>query len=284
MFSCYDFGPDDATFQRPIDVIIRYNVDDLPDGVEESDIKVYVLNGNTLEPIEDSFANKAMHWTVVSVSHFSKMGGGAPAPSGGSSSGDGDNGSADDKNNSAQYWFKANINYYSYHSPRLSETNDHTIYYVGAAAYWDPVSYVQYYEIKFVFNGNLPEDYAWSCSYRGQEKCSSIKSYYPINEGYIYNMGGDPELKGFLSTIKTGEAIAKYIDPDTGEVTEQLYGRSFPEGKHGYNFMGINDRVYDYEELSAIEIGSLVSDMETFIQQYINNWEVWVRGVTETQE
>ena len=55
MLSCYDFGPDGTTFNRPIDLIIRFNPEDLAEGVTEKDVKIYVLKNNDWEEIEDSF-------------------------------------------------------------------------------------------------------------------------------------------------------------------------------------------------------------------------------------
>jgi hypothetical protein len=282
MFSCINFGPDGTTFQHPIDIIIRYNTTTIPAGVEESDIKIYLLTGNAWEPIEDSFANIAMHWAVASVTHFSKMGCAASAPPQQNTNDTEDDDQENGENNSAQYWFKANLHYYSITAP-TSELFGSTRYSVGVSAYWKPVSYMQYYEIKFDFKGNQPEDYAWHCEFREQGKSSCTKNPYPINEGYIYHLGGNPEIKGFLSTITTGDWTATKIDPDTGEKTVTVYGRSWPQGNDGYNFFGVNDVVEEYEELSAIDIGVIVSNMETFVKEYVNNWEIWVRGVTETQ-
>jgi len=281
MLSCFDFGPDGTMFKNPIDVIIRYDENNLPTGVEESDIKVYVLNENTWEIIEDSFANKAMHWAVASVSHFTKMGCGASAPAIINNNGD-DSDDTDDNNNSAQYWFKADIYYYSHSRPR-SELSDSTEYDVGVSAYWKPVSYVQYYEIKFDFKGNLPKNYAWHCDYRDQGKSSCSKSSYPINEGYIYHLGGNPEIQGFLSTIKSGDCIAGKVDPDTGKTNMWVYARVWPENRDGYDFFGVHTNIDDPEDLTEIETGVIISEMETFVKDYVNNWEVWVRGVTETQ-
>ncbi|PVX25577.1 MAG: hypothetical protein CW691_04040 [Candidatus Bathyarchaeum sp.] len=284
MLSCFEFGPNGLTFDNPIELIIHYNVDDLPQGVNESDIKVYVLTNGVWEPIEDSFANQAMNYAVASVSHFSKMGCAAYTPSTEDVNEPADDDSdSEDDDGSAQYWFKADLNYYTIKSPRLLDSDDNDMYYVGVCAHWKPVSYVQYYEMKWVFNGNLPEDYGWSGDYREQGKSYVNPSYYPINEGYIYHLGGDPEIKGFLSVIKTGEWTASKLNEDTGEMESMVYGNGWPLGNHGYNFFSVHTTVEDHEELSAIQVGSIVSEMETFVQQYVNGWEVWVRGVTETK-
>jgi hypothetical protein len=283
MFSCFEFGPDGFVFEEPIDLIIHYNPNEIPEEVEESDVQIYLLNSGVWEPIVGSFANENMDYAVASVSHFSKMGCGASPATSSSDEPTGNDGSDDEDDGSAQYWFKAELNYYTIKSPRLVDWDDDDMYSVGVSAHWKPVSYVQYYEIKFVFNGNLPEDYGWGCDFREQSKSYCYPGPYPLNEGYIYHMGGDPEIEGFLSVIKTGEWTASVLNEDTGKMESVVYGNGWPLGDDGYSFLGVNTVVSDDEELSANAIGSIVSQMETFVHQYVNGWEVWVRGVTETQ-
>ncbi|MFH1328281.1 MAG: hypothetical protein ABIH76_05510, partial [Candidatus Bathyarchaeota archaeon] len=246
MFSCFEFGPDGLTFEKTIDVIINYNVNDLPEGVKESDIKIYVLTNGVWEPIDGSFANQAMHYAVAKVSHFSKMAGGGPAPSSENTSTNVEN-ESDENETMSQYWFKANLEFYSHKDVRLNERDDDDMYGAGVSAYWDPVPYVQYYQVKFVFNGNPPEEYGLSCEYRDQDKSYCSKSLPYMKEGYIFNLNGDPELEGFLGLLTSGEATATKYDPETGETTKIVYAHIFPEGKHGFNVFGVYDEVLDAE-------------------------------------
>lgn len=282
LLSCYEFGPDGQVFSRPIDVIIHYNVNDLPKGMAESDLKVYLLKGNTWEPINGSFANQSLHYVVAKVSHFSKMGcGGSGAPSGNQASNS--NGSGDEgKDGSAQYWFKADLFYFDHKTLRLQEKDDDDMYAVGVSAYWKPVSYVQYYQIKFLFNGNPPKPYGWSCDFREQSKSSCPKTTSFFKEGYIFHLGGDPNLEGYIGLFDTeGVATAGKYDSETGSMKRIEYGRVRPAGTHGFGFLGVNSTVEDREELSELEKESLVSSMRTFVKSYVNGWEIWVRGVTE---
>ena len=168
IISCFDFGPDGQTFAQPIELIVYYALGELPAGVDESTIKVYVLNGSTWEPIEGGFVNQIMHYAVAEVSHFSDI---ACCVSSSSSTdadeGNHDDGSDNDSNDSsAQYWFKADMYFYDYKDLRLNDNDHDDEYTVGVSAYWDPVSYAQYYQIKFDFNGNPPKDYGWGCNFR----------------------------------------------------------------------------------------------------------------------
>jgi hypothetical protein len=283
LLSCYEFRPDGLTFARPIDVILHYNLNDIPSGVAESALKVYVLNGSSWEPIKGSFANEMMHYAVAKVSHFSKMACGGPAPSHSNPNDDSGSGSENDtENTSAQYWFKADLYFYQFHDLRLNDWDDDTMYTVGVSAYWDPVSYVQYYQIKFVFNGNPPAGYSFGCDFREQNK-----NYCPKNilfkEGYIYHLGNDPNLEGFIGYYDTGEVATagKVVDQETGEMEHYVYGRLRPEGAHGFNLFGVYDTVEDAEQFSDLQIVTLNGEMETFVNDYVAGWEVWVRGVTE---
>jgi len=284
MFSCFEFGPNGFVFDEPLDLIIHYNPNEIPQGVEESEVKIYLLDNGVWVPIDGSFANQDMNYAKTSVSHFSKMGCAASTPANTEPDGSTDDESDDGEDGSAQYWFKADLNYYTIKSPRLLEWDDDDNYNVGVCAYWKPVSYVQYYELKFVFNGNLPEDYCWSCDYRDQGKSYCNPSYYPINEGYVYHLGGNPEIEGFLGVMTTGEWTASVLNEDTGEMEKTVYGHGWPIGNDGYNFFNVDTCVEDHEGLSDIQIGSIVTEMETFVKQYVDGWEVWVRGVTETQK
>jgi hypothetical protein len=282
LLSCYEFGPDGQVFNRPVDIIIHYNQNTLPQGLQESDLKIYELNGNTWKPIKDSFANLTMHYAVAKVSHFCKMGcAGVAAPPGEETNKDS---TSEDQgeDGSAQYWFKADLNFYNTKTLRLADRDDDDMYGVGVCAYWKPVSYVQYYEVKFIFNGNTPENYAWHCDYRDQGKDICDKNPSPYKEGYIFRLGGDPNLQGFIGLYDTkGVATASKYDPETGKTEYFEYGRLRPEGTHGFNIVGFYDTVEDIEKLSDLEKGSLVSRMQTFLLEYVNGWEVWVRGVTE---
>jgi len=191
--------------------------------------------------------------------------------------------SSDGENNSAQYWFKADIHHYSHNRPK-SELFGTTIYEVGASAYWKPVSYVQYYEIKVVFNGNLPEDFSWSGDYRDKDTSSGLKSPYFLNEGYIYHIDGNPDIKGFLGVMSSGDCTTKKIDPDTGETNEWVYARLWPKNYDGFDIFSVHTTIDEDEDLSSIQIGSIIGEMETYVQEYVNNWEIWIRGVTETKE
>jgi len=252
-------------------------------GVNESALKVYVLNGSTWQPIEGSFANEIMHYAVAKVRHFSKMACGGAAPSNGNSNGNGGSSSENDSDNtSAQYWFKADLYFYDHKTLRLSDRDDDDTYTVGVSAYWAPVSYVQYYQIKFDFHGNPPKDYSWGCDYRDQGKSYCEPRASSRKEGYIYHLGGDPNLEGFLGFYDTGDvASAGKYNETTGKMEYYVYGQLRPNGTHGFSFVGVSDTVEDAEGLSDLAIGTLVSEMQTYVHEYVDGWDVWVRGVTE---
>jgi len=288
MFSCFEFGPDGTTFNKPIDLIIRYNADNLPDGVEENDIKIYLLNEGEWEVIDDSFANEAMGWSVASITHFCKMGGGAPAPSNNDNNNGNGNDDSDDENGSAQIWFKPNIEIgqYSYRGPGCGpyyeDKKSHTEYTTYAVIWWDPISYVHYYNLKYEFNGNPPKPTAPSCNFRdwGKYWCE-LKTPWGPDEGYIYNLGGDPNLEGYSGTFDNpGKIVCEYIDGD--DMKEVFRHRIWPEGKHGFTFFLIHDQVRDAEELTEYDTLNLENEMLAYVQDYIDKWEIWVRGVTET--
>lgn len=291
MFSCFEFGPDGTTFNFPIDLIINYDQHNLPPSVEETDIQIYVLSGDTWEVIEDSFANDVMNWAVASVSHFSMMGCAAAAPSSDEASDD-DHGDdeSNDENNSAQIWFQPTmeVGYYNYRGPgcgpKFEGKSSFTNHITYALIYWDPVPYVHYYELKFEFNGNLPKETAPSCDFRdwGKYWCTTETPYFP-KEGYIYHLGGNANIDGYAGTFDNdGVGKCAYVDDD-GEMKDVIYYRFWPEGKHGFLFFSLRDQVLDSEKLADFEVTNLVNDMNAFTEAYVYGWDIWLRGVTETQ-
>ena len=139
---------------------------------------MFILEKDKWELITDSHVDLKNHCVTAAIKHFTKMGAGAPAKAAKPTGGDAfnDNSKSDD---SSQYWFKANISYYSFKDIRLNDKDRDDRYTAGVAAYWDPVPYVQYYEMRYVFNNNPPPP------------DDSRK------EGNIYIIGGDPEMKNF---------------------------------------------------------------------------------------
>ncbi len=284
MIACFDFGPDGQTFAQPIELIVYYTISELPAGVDESTIAVYVLNGSAWQPIEGSFVNQIMHYAVADVSHFSIIACFVRSSSGTGTNGeDSDDGSDDDGNDSAaQYWFKADMYFYDFKTLRLVNGDDDDTYTVGVSAYWDPVSYAQYYQIKFEFHGNPPKDYGWGFNFREQGNNYCLPSPSALKEGYIYHVGGDPNVEGFLSLYDASEvATEKKYNTTSGEMESYEYGRLRPVGAPGFSFMSVYDAVEDSEGFSDITLGTMVGEMQTYIKGYVNGWDIWVRAVTE---
>ena len=289
MISCFECGPNGTTFLAPIELIISYIPDELPRGFDENDLKLYLFNDTNWVPIENSFVNSERDWVVSEINHFSKMGCAFSTPSSDSSTDIKDGEEEALENGSALIWFKPNVDVIqSNHrrpgcGPYYEGEDDMTEYEVFAVIWWDPVSYVHYYEMKFEFNGNPPKPYCPSCEYRdwGKSWCELAEPWFP-KEGFIYNLGGDPEDGYAGSFDDSGKIGCEYLDGNG--TSEEIWGRMWPEGKHGYLFFAIHDTVLDLEELSTYEKSTLQSEMLGFVQSYIDKWDIWIRAVTETEE
>jgi len=284
--SCYDFKPDGLTFGIPIQISISYDVSTIPGGLEETALQLYVRSENTWELIEGSLIDQTTHTVTAQVSHFSQIACCGPSPETESIEDDDDDSSPDsgdeDDNTSALYWFKADTCFYNTKTPRIREGEHIDTYVVGVSAYWDPVPYVQYYQIKYVFNGNPPADYASHCDFRDQGKSGCTQTHVGIYEGYIYQRGGDPNHEEYCGPYDGPNRAIVYVKNDTtGEMEEIVYGQLYPDGKHGFVYRVVQDHIDDWEGLSEMEIASLVNDMQKFLADYVDGWEIWVRGVTE---
>ena len=282
--SCYEFTPDGLTFDVPIQISVSYDVNSLPAGLDETALQLYVNTYNTWEVLGSSLVDQHTHAVTAQVSHFSQFACAGPASE---ATGDDDDSSSSTSGNtsdntSAQYWFKANTMFYTVKTPRVRELEHIDHYTVGVSAYWDPVPYVQYYQIKYVFNGNPPADYRSDCDFRDQGTSGCDQVHVGIYEGVIYQLGGDPHYEEYIGPYeRPNHGTISIKNHTTGDMEEIHYGEWWPDGKHGFVYRVVQDHVDDWEELSEIEVGNLLNDMQEFLADYVDGWEIWVRGVTE---
>lgn len=283
--SCYEFRPDGLIFDIPIQISIMYDVATLPVGLEETALQLYVNTGNNWELIQGSVVDQTSHTVTAQISHFSQIACASPAPETETAEDHDDSSSdpdADKDNTSALYWFKADTCFYNTKTPRIREGEHEDRYTVGVSAYWDPVPYVQYYQIKYVFNGNPPADYASSCDFREQGSSGCAREHVSIYEGTIYQRGGDPHNEHYCGSYDgPNKAIVSVKNHTTGENEQIVYGKLYPDGKHGFVYRVVYENIDDWEGLSETEIANIVNDMQEFLAEYVDGWEIWVRGVTE---
>jgi hypothetical protein len=169
MLSEFEFGPSGLIFDPPAELVIHYAQQDLPTTVSESSLGIYVLQAEKWTLLSGSKVNSGENTVTATITHFSKMGAGAPSPSGSSNPQPSPNEEEEVEDGIALAWFKADITFKTGSTrdanPNHASQYDNTEYGVAAHVSWVPATYVMYYQVKFDFNGNPPEDYPWSYDY-----------------------------------------------------------------------------------------------------------------------
>lgn len=72
--SAIDLGPDGFTFQRSVQVTIRYGSLSLPAGVEGSELRLNSVVGGAWQPVRGSSADQPSETVTASIRHFSTYG------------------------------------------------------------------------------------------------------------------------------------------------------------------------------------------------------------------
>jgi hypothetical protein len=80
--SLYEFGPDGLDFDVPVPLTITYDPADIPAGVDEADLKLCKVTGNTWLPLAGSTVDTGAHTVSAELNSFSAYGPGDPAPAG----------------------------------------------------------------------------------------------------------------------------------------------------------------------------------------------------------
>ena len=262
LVSAYEFGPSGIVFDPPANLIIHYDPKDMPDNISESELGVYLLEGTKWVMLNGSSVNTAQNTVSASVSHFTKMGCGAS--SGGSVSPDDLlDGGEELEDGYATAWFKANILFRNVTTRTDSDSTkysqyDYSTYIFGAHVSWEPATYVKYYQVKFDFNNNPPENYAWSYDYTEQGKYTHMPFSY--KEGLVYHLGTDYDKPNYIGRFQLSEQLG---------------------GKHGFVLLGFEEEIYDSEVNAGLNVDLLLSEIQQFTYAYYDGWEIWVRAVIE---
>jgi len=74
----YEIGPEGARFSKPVELTLGYELDELPVESEESELILYVLDGEEWTAIPGSEADVVEHAVTATVAHFSTHAAGRP--------------------------------------------------------------------------------------------------------------------------------------------------------------------------------------------------------------
>jgi hypothetical protein len=263
MLSEYEFGPSGLIFDPPAELIIHYDPQDLPATTSENSLGIYVLQAEKWTLINGSNVNLGENTVSAPITHFSKMGAGAPSSSSNSNPEPSSDDEEEVEDGIALAWFKANISFKTAstrdENPNHASQYDKTTYGVAAHVSWNPATYVMYYQVKFDFHGNPPEDYPWSEDY--SERTKWAPGPYGYREGLVYSVGLDPYKPNYIGPFKMAEEFG---------------------GRHGFVLGGFYEEIYDTEVRDGLNVELFLPELEQFTYAYFDGWEIWVRPIVET--
>ncbi len=72
--TCYQFGPDDMIFSLPVTLIIRYDINNVPDGVDEATLGIHKAVENSWQPIIPYAVIEDSSFVTCQISGFSSYG------------------------------------------------------------------------------------------------------------------------------------------------------------------------------------------------------------------
>ncbi len=167
-----------------------------------------------------------------------------------------------DNDSSAIYQFEPTIQFTEEEQRINFDSTTRFLYYAYVS--WDLSPWVRYYEIKFHFNGNEPEEFnGWGCTWR--ERGSAYCGVGPILL--------EDEITYYLAPSEMRGDFKDYLG--LYDFNQKVIG----EGKHGISFLNIHDDIDDDEELSLDSQNQIKNEIREFVQNYVKDWTATVRPV-----
>jgi hypothetical protein len=257
----YKFGPEGTVFQKPVTIQIAYDQSALPSGSDESKLRLFWLNNNVWEELDDSsvdvnenvVAGKISHFSYVNIGYGSNSGSVSPTPNPSSSG-----------NNSATYVFTVSPQFYGFSSSYYVEGRNLTFtnYYYTAYVSWAPFSYVRYYEVEYDFDRNTPGIVVKPGDFRGD----NARVAYPRSEQYTYILGGSgshQDSEYFIGSWST-------FIPNNDAI----------KGNHGVCLITVSTEVCSNEELTTQDIKHMNESMTSYVENLVRGWTLTIRPVT----
>ncbi|HMA83227.1 MAG TPA: hypothetical protein VKP59_03265 [Candidatus Thermoplasmatota archaeon] len=266
----YDFGPQGTQFNKAVNFQIVYNDNDVPVGVNEEDLRIYLYQNNELAEITDCTVSPEYNIISGKIYHFCQYMVCSYTPGGGTGSG-GTGGSGSVTNNSAVIAFEVPVQLYD--KSILSDDEEEVYYSAGAYIVWSPEPYVRYYELTIHFNGNEPEPYAWEKYYTQQGEDWGNDPWVPYVDNELLIIGDSDYYPGH------GRYLGDY---------DNFGGTDHFEGNHG-TIIGLFDENFYTDKcggcyLDSISTPKQILDTEkaikAFAEDYFRDWTVTVRPVT----
>ncbi len=255
----YEFTPNGLQFKKPVSIQIYYKDADIPAGVEEDTLRLYLYQNDQLSEI-NSHAYPEYNYISAQISHFCYYWVASPKTSSSS------NGS----NTSAVYQFEVPVQFGEKEiiDDPAECISPYHIYTYSAFFAWDPQPLVRYYEVTLHMSNNTAKPYKFGYTWREQnDENIGPEKWVQYHENDMMILGEYKYYPGYGTYSGT---------PEIGEKAP---------GMHGIAIFGVHDRfnlVGDlYESMvTQDQIKAYKEEMRLFVEEYVQGWTVTVRAVT----
>lgn len=255
----YEFRPDGLQFKKSVHLQINYKDADIPAGVDEDTLRLYLYEDDQLQEIT-SRVYPDDNYLSAQISHFCYYWVASPKTSSSS------NGS----NTSVVYQFEVPVQFgEKEHIDNPDEVISpyHSYSYYAYFA-WNPQPLVRYYEVTLHMYNNTAKPYKFGYTWREQ-------NYDHIGpEKWVQYHDNDMMI---LCEYNYYPGYGTYSGvPEIGEKAP---------GMHGIAIFGVQDNfnlVGDLYEtmVTADQIKTYKEEMKLFVEEYVHGWTVTVRAVT----
>lgn len=255
----YEFTPDGLQFKKPVSIQIYYKDADIPAGVDEDTLRLYLYQNDQPSEIY-SHVYPEYNYISAQISHFCYYWVASPKTSSSS------NGS----NTSAVYQFEVPVQFGE--KERIDNPDEvispyHSYSYYAYFA-WDPQPLVRYYEVTLHMHNNTAKPYKFGYSWREQNYDHiGPEKWVKDHENDLYILGEYKYYPGYGKYHGTSEI---------GETAPDMHGITIFGVQDNFNLVG---DLYE-TMVTADQIKTYKEEMKLFVEEYVHGWTVTVRAVT----
>lgn len=255
----YEFTPDGLQFKKPVHLQIYYKDADIPAGVDEGTLQLYLYENNQLQEIT-SRVYPDDNYLTAQISHFCYYWVASPKTSSSS------NGS----NTSAVYQFEVPV---QFGEKELIDNPDEVMspyhrYSYHAYFAWDPQPLVRYYEVTLHMHNHTAKPYKFGYSWREQNYDHiGLGKWVKDHENDLYILGEHKYYPGYGRYYGLSEI---------GEIAPGMHGIEIFQVRDRFNMKG---DLYE-SMVTADQIKTYKEEMKLFVEEYVHGWTVTVRAVT----
>jgi len=262
----YSFEPDGITFDKPVKIGINYKDEQIPENVNNDDIKLFMYQDGKWNEIPDS--GPVGSYVVGYVSHFCSIASGCSLEYITNPDTSDEHDSDQDENHSAVWTFEVPVQIYEFEHGLSDIPEPFTTHVIWSYIAWDPEPYVRFYQLYVHHNGNNPDEWIYGCDWLERDKnyCNHEDFFFKEDTPYYITNEEDYPVADAKDSIYVGR-----LEP-------HFYVESL-KGMHGLH-LGHVEQTFKEGDFDPVEQAGVIKEMREFMEQYFEGWTVTVRAVS----